>query len=218
MEILYCDNKIIVCVKSPGVLSTDEPGGAPSLLRAALGDAAAPVYTVHRLDAAVGGVMVFARTRHAASDLGKAVQSGAVEKTYLAVLRGELPSPSGTLRDWLRRDTRRGMTFAVPAPEKDAKEAILEYETLSELDGLSLVRIRLITGRTHQIRCQFSHRGFPLWGDRKYGRPGEGGPIALWAHTLAFAHPVTGEPMSFQKSPPAAEPWTIFKEELWRQN
>ena len=217
MEILYCDNKIIVCVKPGGVLSTDEPGGMPSLLRAALGEENAPIYTVHRLDAAVGGVMVYARTRRAASDLGKAVACGAVDKTYLAVLRGVPGENTGTLRDLLRRDTRRGMTFVAPEPGQGVREAALEYETLAVRDGLSLVKIRLLTGRTHQIRCQFSSRGLPLWGDRKYGLPGEEGPIALWSCSLRFIHPAAGEPMSFRKSPPEREPWTAFKEELWRQ-
>lgn len=95
MEVLYLDNKIIVCVKPAGVLSTDEPGGMPSLLRAALGDDTAPVYTVHRLDAAVSGVMVYARTRHAAADLGRAIERGDVRKEYLAVACGALPEQRG---------------------------------------------------------------------------------------------------------------------------
>ena len=97
MEVLYLDNKIIVCVKPAGVLSTDEPGGMPSLLRAALGDDTAPVYTVHRLDAAVSGVMVYARTRHAAADLGRAIERGDVRKEYLAVACGELPEQRGDI-------------------------------------------------------------------------------------------------------------------------
>ena len=97
MEVLYLDNKIIVCVKPAGVLSTDEPGGMPSLLRAALGDDSAPVYTVHRLDAAVSGVMVYARTRHAAADLGRAIERGDVRKEYLAVACGALPEQRGEL-------------------------------------------------------------------------------------------------------------------------
>jgi len=218
MEILYCDNKLAVFVKPAGVLSTDEPGGVPSLLRAALGDETTPVYTVHRLDAAVGGLMVCARTRRAASDLGRAVQSGALEKDYLAVLRGVPAENSGTLRDLLWRDTRRGVTFVASAPGKDVKTAELTYETLGEKEGLSLVKIRLLTGRTHQIRCQFAHRGLPLWGDRKYGRPGEEGPIALWSRGLAFPHPATGETLRFAKDPPEITPWTLFEEVLWRQN
>ena len=147
MEILYLDNKIIVCVKPVGVLSTDGPGGMPSLLRAALGDETAPVYTVHRLDAAVSGVMVYARTRHAAADLGRAIGRGDVRKEYLAVACGGLPEKRGELRDLLRRDRRLRKTFVAEAPGKDVREARLAYEVRAERAGLSLCRVRLYTGR-----------------------------------------------------------------------
>ena len=210
MEILYLDNKIIVCVKPVGVLSTDEPGGMPSLLRAALGDDAASVYAVHRLDAAVSGVMVYARTRHAAADLGRAIERGDVRKEYLAVACGELPAPSGELRDLLWRDRKRRKTFVAEAPGKDVREAILHYETLQGEESLSLVRIRLETGRTHQIRAQFSARGLPLWGDRKYSLLQDGGAIALWSHALEFTHPVSGMRMEFRLNPPLRAPWERF--------
>lgn len=135
MEVLYLDNKIIVCVKPAGVLSTDEPGGMPSLLRAALGDDTAPVYTVHRLDAAVSGVMVYARTRHAAADLGRAIERGDVRKEYLAVACGALPEQRGELRDLLRRDRRLRKTFLAEAPGKDVREARLAYEVLASHAG-----------------------------------------------------------------------------------
>ncbi len=213
MEILYRDNKIVVCVKPAGVLSTDEPGGMPEQLRAELGDAETKIYTVHRLDAAAGGVMVYARTRHAAADLSRYIREDRVEKTYRAVLRGVPAEKSGELRDFLFHDARRRMTFVVPGPGKDVKESALAYTVLQEREGLALTEIRLITGRTHQIRCQFAHRGMPLWGDGKYGLPGESGPLALWSRRLAFLHPVTGERMEFAKAPPAAEPWTLFDRE-----
>lgn len=213
MEILYLDNKIIVCVKPVGVLSADEPGGMPSLLRAALGDDAAPVYAVHRLDAAVSGVMVYARTRHAAADLGRAIERGDVRKEYLAVACGALPAPSGELRDLLWRDRKRRKTFVVEAPGKDVREARLAYEVLAERAGLSLCRVRLYTGRAHQIRCQFAAHGAPLWGDAKYGGSGEG-DIALFSCKLAFPHPLTGEVLTFEKKPPAAYPWTEFSGEI----
>ena len=202
MEILYLDNKIIVCVKPVGVLSTDEPGGMPSLLRAALGDETAPVYTVHRLDAAVSGVMVYARTRHAAADLGRAI----------AVACGGLPEKRGELRDLLRRDRRLRKTFVAEAPGKDVREARLAYEVRAERAGLSHCRVRLYTGRAHQIRAQFAAHGAPLWGDAKYGGGGEG-DIALFSCVLAFPHPLTGDAMTFEKKPPAAYPWTEFSGE-----
>lgn len=211
MEKLYSDDKVVVCLKPSGVLSTDEPGGMPDLLRQALRTES--IYTVHRLDAAVGGVMVYARTRHAASDLGKAVQAGEMHKEYRAVLRGTPGEESGTLKDLLRRDTRRRMTLVAEAPGPGVQEAVLSYRVLSEREGLTLAKILLHTGRTHQIRCQFASRGWPLWGDRKYGT-GEEGPIALWSFRLRFPHPVTGEVLDFCAPPPETEPWTRFTGEM----
>ena len=211
MEFLFLDNKIAVCIKPRGVLSTDVPEGMPSLIRTALGEPDAPVYTVHRLDAPVGGLMVFARTRRAASDLGRAIQSGAFCKEYLAVLRGVPEEKQGALRDRLRRDTLRRRT-EIAREGEEGQPSELRYAVIGEREGLSLVRIERVPGRTHQIRCQFSARGLPLWGDRKYGLPGETGPIALWSRALSFPHPVTGERLSFAAEPPAQEPWTLFAE------
>ncbi len=219
MEILYLDSKIAVCVKPAGVLSTDEEGGMPSLLRGTLG-ADAPVYSVHRLDAPTGGVMVYARTRHAASDLSAAVRNGSFRKEYAAVLCGRPPEHAGTLRDLLARDTKRGITFVTDTPGRNAREAALDYETTASDAETSLVRVRLHTGRTHQIRCQFAARGCPVWGDRKYGAGEEGG-LALWAFRLTFPHPVTGETMAFCALPPDIPPWSgAYREEIaaWTQN
>lgn len=210
MEFLYTDKKIAVCIKPAGVLSTDEPGGMPSLVREALGEGSS-AYTVHRLDRVVGGVFVMALTRHAASDLGKAVQDGDFHKEYLAVVHGSLPEKAGRFADLLRRDRKERRTLVVRQPGKDVREAVLDYSVLAEREDLSLVRIVLHTGRTHQIRCQFSHRGYPLVGDGKYGAPEEA-PLALWSERVRFPHPVTGESMEFSEAPPAVWPWTIFTE------
>lgn len=207
MDVIFHDNSIAVCIKPPRVLSTDEPGGMPELVRAALGGEAR---TVHRLDRAVGGLMVLARTAAAASELSRQVRDGELDKEYLAVVHGDT-ADSATLVDLLWRDKARKMTFSADAPGKGVQEARLEYTTLAHHDGMSLVRVHLITGRTHQIRCQFASRSFPLVGDRKYGTLTDGEcEIALWSHSLAFTHPETGERVRFQATPPKAWPWSEF--------
>ena len=210
MELLYLDNFIAVCVKPAGVLSTDEPGGAPELLRAALGDESADVRTVHRLDRVVGGLLLLARSAEAASALGRQVMDGRFQKAYLAVVHGAPPETSGSFRDLLRRDRRECKTYVADAPGKDAREAVSDYALLGSTDGLSLLRITLRTGRTHQIRAQFAHHGLPLVGDRKYGTLTDESPIALWSERIAFEHPETGAVMSFVLPPPECAPWTAF--------
>ena len=212
MEFLLIDNQIIVCVKPAGVLSTDEPGGLPGLVRSALGGECPPVRTVHRLDRAAGGVMLLARTRHAASDLGRQVMARGFEKEYLAVLHGAPDSAAGTLTDLLARNRAERKTYVADAPGEGVQEAVLDYRVLGGKDGLTLVRIALHTGRTHQIRAQFSSRGLPLAGDRKYGAPEtDGCDLALWSCRLAFDHPKTGERIDVSQRPPMAWPWTEFE-------
>ena len=173
MELLYADKRIAVAVKPPGILSTDEPGGMPELLRRQLGTPC--IRTVHRLDAATGGVMVFARSAAAASILSGQVRDHQFRKTYLAVVRGD-PGHSGTWRDLLGRDPVRRRTVVAQEPGPDVRPAELDFQRLASRDGLSLVRITLHTGRTHQIRVQFASRGFPLVGDRKISRSGRAAP------------------------------------------
>ena len=210
MEIIYQDSRIVVAVKPAGILSTDEPGGMPSLLRQALNTDC--IRTVHRLDAQTGGVMVFARSRMAASLLSQQVRERQFSKCYLAAVHGTPQPQSGEMRDLLGRDSVRRVTYVADTPSADTREALLTYETLDTADGLSLVRVQLHTGRTHQIRVQFTSRGLPLAGDRKYGIPEDGTvPLALWAYRLSFAHPQTGQEMSFTCPPPETEPWTRFK-------
>lgn len=211
MEILYQDNRILVCLKPHGVLSTDEPGGVPGLLRAQLGDEKACVRTVHRLDQVVGGVMVVARSREASRILSAQISERQFQKEYFAVVHGKPEPGRGAFRDLLLRCKEEKKTYVVSEPGKDVQEAVLDYEILEHRDGLSLVRIQLKTGRTHQIRAQFSAHGCPLYGDRKYGAPAAGEhEIALWSYRLAFQHPQTGENVSFAALPPQKEPWSGF--------
>ena len=208
MKVLFCDERIVVCIKPAGILSTDEVGGMPQLLREELNTAC--IRTVHRLDAAVSGVMVFARSQKASSILSEQIRAHAFKKEYLAVIHGAPDESSGTLTDLLFHDRASRKTLVVDEAQKDAKLAELSYEVLGQTDDLSLVRVILHTGRTHQIRVQFSSRGWPLVGDKKYGLPQDDCPIALWSHRLKFTHPQTGDAVEFSAKPPAQYPWTEF--------
>lgn len=209
MELVYLDSDILVCIKPARVLSTDEPGGVPELARQALGDPKADVRTVHRLDRVVGGLMVLARNAAAASELSRQIRDNVFQKEYLAVVRGTPREPQGTFTDLLLRDKARKMTMVADAPGKGVQEAVLEYQVIESHDGLSRVRIHLKTGRTHQIRVQFSSRGMPLVGERKYAVPEDDCEIALWSHKLGFRHPGSGKWMEFTKEPPECYPWSM---------
>lgn len=209
MEILYSDDRVAVCLKPPGILSTDESGGMPALIRRALGEDNAAVRSVHRLDRAVGGVMVYARTRRAAADLSRQMGEGRFQKTYMAVVQGVPDAPRGMMEDYLHRDRAARKTFVVDGDSPEAQRAVLSYECLKTAEGLSLLQIQLHTGRTHQIRCQLSSRSLPIVGDKKYGGTGEC-PVALWSYSLRFFHPRTGEEMRFTHRPPEGYPWSLF--------
>ena len=211
MEFVYLDDAIAVCVKPPRVLSTDEPGGMPELVRRALGDETADVRTVHRLDRVVSGLMVLARSAEAASMLSRQIREEKFEKEYLAVIHGAPDQPEGKLVDLLARDKARKMTFVADQPGKGVQEAALSYRVLAKTADMSRVRIQLHTGRTHQIRVQFASRGMPLVGERKYSQLEDPCEIALWSYRLAFSHPVTGEKLEFTKEPPEDYPWTDCK-------
>ncbi len=209
MQILYADTDIVVAVKPPRVLSTDEPGGMPELVRQALGTPDAQIRTVHRLDRVVSGLMVLARTAQAASELSRQIRQDSFEKEYLAVLHGHPEQDAGQLRDLLLRNRQERKTYIVREPGKGVQEAILHYQVQRRTDTLSRVRIQLITGRTHQIRAQFSGRGLPLVGERKYAVLDDPCEIALWSYRLAFSHPTTGAPMEFTLNPPDTYPWNV---------
>jgi 23S rRNA pseudouridine1911/1915/1917 synthase len=201
-EIIYSDSDIVVCVKPAGVLAEDSPGGIgvslPSLLKESLG--AEEIYCVHRLDAGTRGLMVFARSRKAAASLSKAIQDGLFVKEYEALVHGVPESEEGgrELCDYLLKDSAKNKVYVVKSLRKGVREARLVY-TVKEIRGeTALVRVRLITGRTHQIRVQFASRGFPLVGDRKYGAKDDAKNIALCAAAVTFPHPLTGEQMRFE--------------------
>lgn len=211
MELLYVDEAVVVCIKPARVLSTDEPGGLPELVRQALGNPRADVRTVHRLDRVVSGVMVLARSAAAASELSRQVREDEFSKEYLAVLHGIPKAPEGTLTDLLYRDKARRMTMVAHEPGKGVQEAVLDYRVLETADGMSKITVHLHTGRTHQIRVQFASRGLPLVGERKYSELDDPCEIALWSHRIGFTHPLTAEPMEFSQEPPKEYPWTLFE-------
>ena len=211
IRILYQDRRILLCLKPPGVVSVDQPGGLPDLLRAQLGGEVACLRTVHRLDQPVGGLMVLARSRQAARLLSAQVEDRTFQKEYLAVLGGVPESREGVLEDLLGYDRTARRACVAREPGKEARRAVLRYRVLETNGGYALVSVALETGRTHQIRIQFASRGLPLVGDRKYGGadcPMEG--IALWSHRLEFDHPQTGERMRFSAPPPEGAPWSRF--------
>ena len=207
-EILYADAAVAVVVKPAGVLSQgDAEDAMPALLQKRLGGA---IFPVHRLDQPTGGVMVYARTQDAAAKLSAQMQSEAFGKEYLAVLDGTPEPVEGELHDLLFFDRQKGKCYAVRRKRAGVKDARLAYRVLAQAEGLTLVRVRLYTGRTHQIRVQFSSRGWPLTGDGKYGSRNNRCAPALWSAELHFAHPVTGETLIFRSQPPEAYPWALF--------
>lgn len=161
MQILYSDAGIVACVKPVGLDSESE---VPAALKEQL---SGEIFPIHRLDKNVGGVMVYARTKAAAAALSKAVQEGSMVKEYVALVHGT-PPESGDWEDYLFKDSRKNKVFVVKKERKGVKLARLEFQRITTGEA-SLVRIRLHTGRSHQIRVQFSSRAFPLVGDHKYG-------------------------------------------------
>ena len=210
MNILYSDQDIIVCIKPSGVLSTDEPGGMPSLLREAMKDGQAEIRTVHRLDRVVGGLMVFARTQASAASLSRQITGNSFRKEYLAVIHGSPEEDEGRFDDLLFRNASENKTYVVSRMRKGVRDAALEYRVLDRKENFSLVSVHLLTGRTHQIRVQFSSRGMPLTGDRKYGAADDNCETALWSSRLCFSHPRTGKKMDFTQPPTGGYPWSLF--------
>ena len=179
MEILYSNKHLAVIVKPVGMDSEHE---VPQALSEMLGG---DIFPIHRLDKNVGGVMVFARGKAAAATLSKAVQEGAMVKEYIAMVHGS-PEESGDWSDFLFKDSSKNKVFVVKKERKGVKKARLEFVRLTNEDPAT-VRIRLHTGRSHQIRVQFSSRGFPLLGDHKYGAKDEFSAPRLFSCRITFS-------------------------------
>ena len=191
MEIIFSDKNIAVIVKPVGL---DSEHDVPEALKEQLGGECFPI---HRLDQNVGGVMVFARTKQAAAALSKAVQEGTMVKEYVALVHGT-PPENGDWTDLLFKDSTKNKVFVVKKERRGVKKARLEFKRLTEGET-SLVRIRLHTGRSHQIRVQFSSRGFPLVGDRKYGGRDTSPAPMLFSCKLTF--PYGKQTVEFEKLP-----------------
>ena len=214
LTIVYEDRSLLLCVKPVGVLSEDSENGAsmPRLLRQHYAARHQPDYiaTVHRLDKITGGLMLFSRQKAATGKLIAAVAEHRVEKEYLAVLRWHPAEKEAELTDLLFRDAAKNKSYVVKRMRKGVREAKLSYRVLGETNELTLVRVRLYTGRTHQIRVQFSARGLPLLGDIRYGSKDANCSAALWSYRLALTHPVTGERIDVIQPPPKQYPWDLF--------
>ena len=215
INILYEDNHLLVVEKKPNIpVQADESNDEDllTILKKYLKEKynkPGNVYLglVHRLDRPVGGVMVFAKTSKAASRLSEQVRTYKFEKIYYAVLEGKIEPETAVLKDKLLKDSKTNITRV----DKNGKDAELEYELISCKDNLSLVKIDLKTGRSHQIRVQFSHHGYPLYGDQKYNKGAKKAQIALYATELSFYHPVTKEKITFKVDTPNTYPFNLFK-------
>ena len=214
INVIYEDNHIIVVEKKPNIPVQADESKDLDLLTMIKGylkekyNKPGNVYLglVHRLDRPVGGVMVFAKTSKAASRLSSEIRNKEFKKTYYAVVTGKLDS-TGTFNDKLLKDTKTNIVKVDPK----GKESILNYELISYKENMSLVKIDLVTGRSHQIRVQFSSRNHPLYGDQKYNVNSKvGEQIALFSNSVTFRHPTTKEILTFSINIPNCKPWNIF--------
>ena len=221
VSILYEDNHILVVVKPQNMpVMADESRDADLLtvlkdfIRQRDGKTGeAYLGLVHRLDRPTGGVMVFAKTSKAAERLCQAIREHEVEKNYIAVINGKLKTEHGTLVNWLKKNPNTNTVYIATSLTEGAKKAELQYTQLETIGAISLVKVSLKTGRSHQMRVQMSGQNCPLFGDVKYGdKLAKGSNLALWAYELKFIHPVTKDSMVFVAYPPNdKEPWKKFE-------
>ncbi|NJJ37977.1 RluA family pseudouridine synthase [Paenibacillus apii] len=223
-DILFEDNHLLGIVKPVNIPVQEDATGDTDLLTLLKEDVKRRynkpgnvfMGLVHRLDRPVGGAMIFAKTSKAASRLSESVRSRSFRKGYLTVVHGKLPAASGRLRDILLKNAKTNTVTVVREGTPGGKEAVLDYTVLGFAEGLSLVKVDLLTGRSHQIRVQLAHAGCPLYGDQKYGaavnKPGQ--QIALWSSLVGFPHPVTKQEVELISLPPRQYPWDLWPEKL----
>lgn len=222
ISILYEDIHLLACVKPRGILSQTDSRGAPAMPERLAEHCGTAVYPVHRLDGEVSGVMVYAKTKAAAAKLSQLVSDHErFVKTYYAVVEGVPEAEEEVLEDLLFHDRFKNKTYVVDRMRGGVKAAKLTYRVIAtEKSGevpLTLVKIRLYTGRSHQIRVQFASRGMPLAGDKRYGAKTTGN-IALFSYSLDFAHPMIRKHIHVQALPSDEEPWTFFETFLQSEN
>lgn len=205
IEKIYEDKDILVLIKPAGTQSeySDAKNSLPRMVMEE-SEEKCELFTLHRLDREVTGLIVYAKTQSAASFLSREIAEGRMEKVYLAMTEGRLPEKSGTLVDLLFKDSSKNKSYVVKRERRGVKRASLEYTELAATDLGTLYRIKLHTGRTHQIRVQFSSRGCAVAGDRKYGAKA-GGEMLLSSHRLSFVHPATKKQISFEYTPEFAK-------------
>lgn len=208
IEIIYEDSELCVVCKPQGI---DSEHTLTKLVMQQLG---CDIYPVHRLDKDAGGLILLAKTKRAAAKLSDSMQKGEFEKLYLAIVLGTPEEPEGRLDDYLYHDRQKNKSFVVKSERKGVKLATLEYQTVGSaviLDAsVTLLKIKLHTGRTHQIRVQFASRRLPLLGDVKYGGRKNDIKLSLWSHEISFNHPISGKRLEFRLPPPDSVPWNIF--------
>ena len=229
VAILHEDNSVLVVVKPQNIPSQADASGdldLLTLLKQYVKDKYAKpgnVYLglVHRLDRPTGGVMVFAKNSKAAERLSKQIVDGDMTKQYLTTVLGSPKEKKGTLVNYLKKNARTNNVYVATVSDHNAKRAELSYEVLENYqDAMSLVKVQLGTGRSHQIRVQFSAIGCPVFGDVRYGGDAlsKGANLALWAYRLEFNHPVSKERMVFVAYPPETEPWKRFDVSKYVEN
>ena len=212
----------IICNKPVGVSSQKSPDGKdmPNLIFQKAQIPLSKIHPIHRLDNPVGGTMIYAIGSKSASLLSKLISENKLKKEYFAVIHGEPEIGETVLKDLLFKDSSKNKSFVVKRMRKGVKEASLEYKVLSTVcyneEKVSLVRIILHTGRTHQIRVQFSHRKMPLLGDRRYGSGKDNCSVALWSHSLSFVSPFDGREKVYSSIPDIESfPWCLFENSLF---
>jgi len=221
LKVIYEDNHIIVVIKPQNIPSQEDESKDKDLLTMVKDyikvkeNKPGNVYVglVHRLDRPTGGVMVFAKTSKAASRLTQEIQEGNLTKNYLAVVNGKPREKRAKLVNFLQKNVRTNTVMVVPELTTGAKRAELNYEVVEEKEKVSLVKVELITGRSHQIRVQMKHIGCPIYGDVRYGgdKLAKGHNLALWSYELKLIHPTTKENMTFKVYPPEEIiPWNVF--------